>query len=69
MAKKKVKYNIISPDGFSIHMIDTYPSPDAAWNAFEKWRERYEHQGYYSSPRYGRIPLNELKDYCTLIIE
>jgi len=69
MRKKKVRYNIISPDGFSIHIMDTYSSPEEAWGAFDKWRERYEHQGYYSSPRYGRIPLNELKDYCHLTTE
>ncbi len=69
MAKKKVRYNIISPDGFSIHMIDTYPSPEAAWKAFDAWSARYEQQGYYSSPNYGRIPLNELKNYCNLTTE
>ena len=64
MAKKK--YDILSPDGFSIHHSDTYSSPEAAWKAFDKWKKRYEMQGYYSSNR-GRIPLDELKDHCKLI--
>lgn len=67
MAKiKKVRFNILSPDGFSIHPTKTYSSPQKAWEAFEEWRERYEAQGYYSSNR-GRIPLNELRDYCDLV--
>lgn len=64
MAKKK--YDILSPDGFSIHPVKTYSSPGAAWKAFDKWKKRYEMQGYYSSNR-GRIPLDELKDHCKLI--
>lgn len=64
MAKKK--YDILSPDGFSIHHSDTYPSPEAAWAAFDEWKKRYEAQGYYSSNR-GRIPLDELQDYCKLV--
>lgn len=58
-------YTIISPDGFTIHPTDTYPTPEAAWEAFEEWKKRYEFQGYYSSNR-GRIALDELKEYCRL---
>lgn len=65
MAKKK-QYDILSPDGFSIHPVDTYSSPKKAWAAFDKWKKGYEVQGYYSSNR-GRIPLDELKDNCRLI--
>ena len=32
--------------------------------AFDKWKKNYEHQGYYSSSKYGRITLSELEDYC-----
>ena len=62
----KQKYNILSPDGFSIHHSKTYTSPEAAWAAFDEWKKRYETQGYYSS-NHGRIPLNELRDHCKLI--
>jgi hypothetical protein len=34
-----------------------------AKEAFEKWKQRYTKQGYYSSNR-GRIPLNDLEQYC-----
>ena len=36
-------------------------------NAFEKWKENYSRQGYYSSVRYGRIDLSDLADYCQFI--
>jgi hypothetical protein len=35
-----------------------------AKKAFERWKSRFEQQGYYSSNDYGRIPLNELEKYC-----
>ena len=62
----KQRFNILSPDGFSIHHSDTYVSPEKAWEAFDEWKKRYETQGYYSSVG-GRIPLDELKDHCKLI--
>lgn len=61
------QWDVISPDGFSIHREDTYPSREAGLAAFEKWKTNYERQGYYSSPRYGRIPLDELHEYCELV--
>ena len=65
MARKK--YDVLSPDGFSISAVDTYTSEKKAREAAEKWVKNYERQGYYSSVRYGRIPLNEVLDYCRLI--
>jgi len=64
MSKKK--YNVLSPDGFSIHPTDEYDSPEKAWEAVDEWMKRYERQGYYSAVS-GQIPLNELKENCTLI--
>ena len=66
MAKKK-KYDVLSPDGFSIHPTDTYSSKKEARKAFEVWKKRYKLQGYYSSSRYGRIPLDELVNEVELI--
>ena len=60
------KYDVISPDGFSIHFSDTYPSKKKAIEAFEKWKKRYELQGYYSS-NYGRIPLEELHNHIKIV--
>lgn len=63
MAKKE-RWDVISPDGFSIHPIDTYPSLDDAVKAFRKWKKGYEGQGYYSSSNHGRINLLDLEDFC-----
>jgi len=62
----KQKYDVLSPDGFSIHHSDTYTSKKQARLAFEQWKKQFEVQGYYSSPRYGRIPLKDLADYMIL---
>lgn len=61
------KYDVLSPDGFSIHFSDTYTSKKKAKEAAEKWAEGYKRQGYYSSVRYGRIAIEEILDYCKLI--
>ena len=64
--KRTTKYDVLSPDGFSIHMSDTYRSIKKAREAFESWVKQFKIQGYYSSPRYGRIPYDEIKDYVQL---
>lgn len=63
----KIKYDVLSPDGFSIHPTDVYDSHDAAVGAFNEWKKRYEQQGYYSSSRNGRIALDDLEGYCRFI--
>lgn len=65
-AVKKVKYDVISPDGFSIHREGTFPSVAAAKRAMALWAKRYESQGYYSSVR-GRIALKDLPNYCRIV--
>jgi hypothetical protein len=62
----KEKWDVISPDGFSISVDQYYSSKEKAVEAFEKWKERYKMQGYYSSNR-GRIPLNDLILFCKFI--
>ena len=63
--KIKRKYRILSPDGFTIEFgVEHYSSSKKMWESFEKWKERYRQQGYYSSTEYGRIPLDELENYC-----
>lgn len=64
---KKVRYDILSPDGISISRTETYPSKKAALKAYNEWKKGYERQGYYSSTKYGRIPLIDLDDCCQLI--
>lgn len=64
--KRTTKYDVLSPDGFSIHHSDTYPSKKKAREAFEQWKKQFERQGYYSSVQYGRITLIDLADYMQL---
>jgi len=65
MKKVSKKWRILSPDGFTIEFgVPHYSSSEKMWESFEKWKERYRQQGYYSSTEYGRIPLDELFDYC-----
>ena len=63
---KKLKYEILSPDGFPIEVNGGYNSRKKAKEAFERWVKRYEQQGYYSSNS-GRIPLDELEQHCNFI--
>lgn len=59
-------YEVISPDGFPIDFETRYyNSFEEAEEAFEKWKERYSRQGYYSSNK-GRIPLEDLKNHCKI---
>jgi hypothetical protein len=60
------KYDINSPDGFSISAFNTYRNPEEAWRAFDQWLKRFERQGYYSSNE-GRIPLDQVKKHCSLV--
>ena len=60
------KYEVLSPDGFTIEFDKPYyTSKEKAMIAFHEWKERYKRQGYYSSNNYGRIPLDQLENYCT----
>ena len=65
----ETRYYILSPDGFPIDREIDHETPNQAWEAFEEWKKRFEHQGYYSTVSRGeriRIPLDELKDFCEL---
>ena len=63
---KRNKFVVISPDGFPIRRERFYYSEKTALKDFNKWVKGYEFQGYYSSVNYGRIPLNELNQYCQI---
>lgn len=60
------QFDVISPDGFSIHPSDVYPTKKKAMKAFEDWKKRYEMQGYYSSMKYGMIPVEDLHKYIEI---
>jgi len=61
------QFDVLSPDGFSIHFSDTYDTIEQAHEALKEWTKRYEFQGYYSSVNYGRIHIIDLPDYCNII--
>jgi len=61
------KFDVFSPDGFAIDREETYPTPEVAEQKLDEWVKRYEFQGYYSSVKYGRIPLDELKNHCNIV--
>ena len=61
------KIYVLSPDGFSIHFCDVYDTEEEAKKAMFDWCKRYETQGYYSSVKYGRIPISEIPNYCRII--
>jgi hypothetical protein len=66
MNKTKIKYDVFSPDGFTVHHSDMYTSRKKAKQALAKWVKRYESQGYYSSNK-GRITLTELPNHCKIV--
>ncbi len=61
-------YKILSPDGISIENNNGYKSIKKAEIAFDKWKQRYKFQGYYSHNGY-QIPLDELDAYCSFLEE
>ena len=63
----KEKFDIISPDGFAISFDEVYTTFRQGAKAFINWKNRFKVQGYYSSVKYGRIHLDDLKDYCEVI--
>jgi hypothetical protein len=66
--KGKKKYDVISPDGFSIRIgVPLFNSIKERDKYFKMWKERFAKQGYYSSVKYGRIHLADLADYCEWI--
>ncbi len=68
VAKKQKRYDVISPDGFTIRMgVPEFKSIKERNAYFRMWKRRFKAQGYYSSVPYGRIPLEDLADYCQWI--
>jgi hypothetical protein len=61
------QFEVFSPDGFAISREETYPTKEIAEKKLKEWVKRYEWQGHYSSVNYGRIPLDKLEDYCTIV--
>jgi hypothetical protein len=64
---KVQKFRILSPDGFDIRMDKANYTEKQVPQALEDFAKRYERQGYYSSTQYGRIPLEDIADYCSVV--
>jgi hypothetical protein len=63
---KVQKFRILSPDGFDIRMDKANYTEKQVPQELENFAKRYERQGYYSSNR-GRIPLEDIADYCSVV--
>jgi len=61
------KYDVLSPDKFSISFDEVWDTPEEAKEALKKWIGRYKQQGYYSTSNRERIPLDELETWCHII--
>ena len=61
------KYDVLSPDKFSISFDEVWDTPEEAKEALKKWIGRYKQQGYYSTSNRERIPLDELETWCDII--
>jgi len=64
------KYQVLSPDGFTIEHEPVYTSQKAVRLVIARFIERYTLQGYYSQNCYNgyrrRISIAELSDYLTI---
>jgi hypothetical protein len=56
----KGKWNVLSPDGIPIHP-EGWDTKAEALNALDNYPKRFQQQGYYNSPQYGRLSLDILK--------
>lgn len=63
------EFRILSPDGFDIEESGKiYHGKKEVLDAMNRFIQRYVIQGYYSSPRFGRISLRDnLEEYCEII--
>lgn len=59
------KFVILSPDGF-LFDFNEYEEHELD-AAFEKIKERYAHQGYYSTSNREHIMLDNLRDNCSVM--
>jgi hypothetical protein len=63
-----MKYNIISPDGFSISIEGGFKTVYDALNIYQEWKKGFQAQGYCRSVE-GRIPIKDLDSRCIFRIQ
>lgn len=66
-AGNEQEYLVLSPDGFPIHVEDTYLTREEAHKACAEWVEGYRFQGFYSTFQRERISLDELAGRCRIV--
>lgn len=65
---KRKRYDVISPDGFTIRIgVPPFTSITQRNRYFQQWKNRFKAQGYYSSVQHGKIDLLDLSDFCEWI--
>lgn len=64
---KKQLFRILSPDGFDIKMDEWQFDKDQVETELTNFVKRYERQGYYSTSNREQIPLDKIRDYCTVV--
>ncbi|MBS1635382.1 MAG: hypothetical protein JST26_05620 [Bacteroidetes bacterium] len=66
-SEKSKRYDVISPDGITIRIgVPPFKTTQERAKYFEKWKDRFARQGYYSSNR-GPIQLEDLAGSCEWI--
>lgn len=61
------KYDVLSPDGFSISFDTVWDTESEAKHALTEWINGYKRQGYYSTNSRERIPVDELDTWCDIV--
>ena len=59
---------LISPDGFATDPDQSFNELSSLVKHFNEWKERFKHQGYYSSNK-GRIPLEQLDCHMKISVD
>jgi len=61
-----IMYDVLSPDGFPISLAP-FKTKRAAVKYALQWCKRFEQQGYYSTSRREKIPLEDLPENLDLV--
>ncbi len=60
-------FDVLSPDGITITPDRVYRTLEEAHAAAEAFAQRFVWQGFYSTARWERIPLEEIAGRCRVI--
>jgi len=60
-------FDVLSPDGITITPDRVYETLEEAHAAAEAFAQRFVWQGFYSTARWERIPLEEIAGRCRVV--